>query len=207
MNLNDIRFVIARLSNGVIEAPEEYNVRLNFAHRQNFSLQWKQILENPVDQRDYSPIRYFKKVLGGQTPPLYVSGGYADLPKDYFGLESATTLYNGEEKTVEFLEDRLFDDRKKNAIEKIDPEYPIGNIQSNFIRFAPKTIQFVNFSYIVSPKDVLFAYKTDRGFIEYDPDKSVELPWDDDQITNIIMLILSDMGISKTREQVEKAKK
>jgi len=207
MNLNDTRFVIARLADGVVESPEEFNVRLNFGHRQNFSNQWEKILATPEDQRDYSPLRYFKKVLGGVTPPLYVSGGYADLPKDYFGKESATVFYGGEEKTVEFLEDKRFDERKKDAIEGVDPEYPLGNIQSNFIRFLPKSIQFVDFSYITAPKGVKFAYKSDRGFIEYDPVNSIELPWDEEQVTNIIMLILSDMGINKTREQVKKAQK
>ena len=137
---------------------------------------------------------------------LYVTNGLATLPSDYFGKESATVFYGGEEKSVEFLEDQEFDDRKRNYIEIPTPKFPIGNIQSNFIRFMPKSLQYVNFTYIKSPGTVHFGYTTARNFIEYDPTTSIELPWDDEQITNIIVMVLQDLGLQVTPQQVKNAK-
>jgi len=201
MNLNEVRYTIAKLTDKV-ESPEELDVRLNFGHRKNFAIQW--------EAKNYDALRQFKVLMGGQNQPMYVTQGnqfgYSLLPDDYFGKSSATVFYQGEEKDVEFLEDAEFDNRKRNYIEIPTVEYPIANVQSNFIRFLPKGLQYVNFSYIRSPEWVHFGYKTDRGFIEYDPVTSVELPWDDEQTVNIIVLILQDMGIQATPEQVKKAK-
>ena len=206
MNLNEVRYIIAKFTDK-LDAPEEFDVRLNFGQAKNFSVQWEKIMATPPELRDFSAIRPFKVIMGGQYPPLVLNKGnqysYAELPTDYFGKESGTVFYGGEEKPVEFLEDAEFDLRKRNYIEIPTAEYPIGNIQSNFIRFLPKTLQTVNFSYIHTPKSVHFAYKTDRGFIEYDPDNSSELLWDDEQVVNIIMYVLQDLGIEATPEQIK----
>ena len=201
MDLNFIRYWIARLTDKV-DAPEEFDARINFSQSQNFAEQWK--------GKNFMALRPFKTVLGGQTPPLMLTQGnqnaYATLPSDYFGLESGTVFYAGEEKDIEFLEDNEFDNRKRNYIEIPTAEYPIGNIQSNFIRFLPKTLQTVNFSYIHRPLPVHFAYTTKRGFIEFDPVNSSAWLWDEEQTVNIIMIVLQEMGIGATKEQV-KAKK
>ena len=198
MNLNDVRYTIAKFTDK-LDAPEEFDVRVNFGHLKNFQVQW--------GLKNFIALRPFKTILGGQTPPLMLTQGnqyaYGTLPDDYFGLESATVFFSGQEKDVEFLEDADFDNRKKNTIEIPDAENPIGNVQSNFIRFLPKGLQTVNLSYIHTPGKVHFAYKTDRGFIEYDPDNSVELLWDDEQIVNVIMYVLQDLGIEATPEQIK----
>jgi hypothetical protein len=197
MNLNDVRYILAKFTDKA-DAPEELDARLTFGSNKNFAIQW--------EAKNWDALRLHKVVMGGNTPPLYVTGGYAPLPTDYFGQESATVFYGTEEKSVEFLQDQEFDDRKRDYIEIPTVEFPIGNIQSNYIRFLPKSLQYVNFSYIKEPGTVHFAYTTTRGFIEYDPANSVELLWDDEQIANIIILVLQDMGIQATPEQVKKAK-
>ncbi len=201
MNLNDVRYVIAKFTDK-LDAPEEFDVRIDFGHKKNFAIQW--------EAKNFDALRQFKVLMGGETPPMMVAEGnqygYGYLPADYFGKSSGTVFYGGEEKLVEFLEDADFDDRKKNYIEIPTVEFPIGNVQSNFIRFLPKNIQHVNFSYIHSPQTIHFGYTTTRGFIEYDPATSVELPWDDEQIVNIIMMVLQDLGLQVTPQQVKEAK-
>ena len=206
MNHNDVRYILAKFTDK-FDAPEEYDSRLTFAHQKNFAIQWERIQSTPEEQRDFSALRLLKVIMGdGMTPPLYVTNGLATLPSDYFGKESATVFYGGEEKSVEFLEDQEFDDRKRNYIEIPTPEFPIGNIQSNFIRFMPKSLQYVNFTYIKSPGTVHFGYTNQRRFIEYDPTTSIELPWDDEQIINIIVMVLQDLGLQVTPQQVKAAK-
>jgi hypothetical protein len=197
VNLNEVRYIISRFTDRA-DAPEEFDARINFGHNKNFSIQW--------EAKNWDALRPFKVVRGGDTPPLYVTNGYSTLPSDYFGRASATVFYQGEEKPVEFLEDLDFDDRKSNPIEYPSIEYPIGNIQSARIRFLPKSLQYVNFSYIRSPEWVHFGYTNLRGFVEYDPVTSVELPWDDENTVAIILMVLSDMGIQATPDQVKKAR-
>lgn len=209
MDLNEVRYIIAKFTDK-LDAPEEFDVRLNFGQAKNFAVEWGKIMATPPELRDFSAVRPFKTILGGQNPPMVLNQGnqyaYAELPTDYFGKESGTVFYGGQEMPIDFLEDAEFDYRKRNYIEVPTAEYPIGNIQSNFIRFLPKTLQTVNFSYIHTPLPIHFAYTTNRGFIEYDPSNSSELLWDDENIYKIISYVLQDMGLQVTPEQV-KAKK
>jgi hypothetical protein len=200
--INDVRYTIARFTDK-LDAPEEFDVRVNFAHRKNFAMQW--------DAKNFDALRLFKKASGWDTPPLYVTAGakegYADLPADYFAKDSATVFYGQDERDIEFLDSGEFDNRKRNYIEIPTPEYPIACEQGIRLRVLPKNIQYINLSYFSKPELVHFGYTTSRGFVEYDPATSVELPWDDEQIINIIMMVLQDLGLEVTPEQVKKAKK
>ena len=202
MKLDVVRYIISKFTDKA-ETPEELDARLNFAHGQLFAMRWKEL--------DMDSLRPFKKTMGGETPPMMITTGnqfgYGLLPTDYFMWESASIMYGGEEKDVEFVEDDEWDNRKRNYIETPTFEFPITNMQSDRLRCLPRGIQYLNFSYIRKPEVIRFGYTKAKGFIEYDPATSVELPWDDANAIQIIIMVLQDMGVSATKEQVEKARK
>ena len=198
MNYNDVRQILARFTK-LAEAPEELDARINLGQNQRFS--------QCYEAKDFESLRPFKVIRGEGTPPLYALGGITTLPLDYFAVESAYIIKDGTSRQIEFVEDALWDNRKQNYIEVPNWDFPLGNLQANKLRVLPKTIQYIIMSYFTSPPAVKFGYTKDHGYIEYDPLSSVELLWNSENITEIIILVLRGLGISATPEQVKQAQK
>lgn len=198
MNHELRRNIIHRFTD-VVESPEEYDARINKAHRLLYA---KRFLEGDTDA-----LIPFITVKGYDTPALVVTNGFANLPSDYHRVIDATVVVGGQEKMVEFVEDKEFADRKSNPIELPTNDYPLGNIQGSRARFLPKTIHHVNFTYYRKPETLKFGYTRANGYIQYNPATSVESPWD--EVNDIVMLqmVLADMGKDVPIEQIEKAAK
>jgi hypothetical protein len=194
MDYNDVRIRLARFLKR--EAPEDMDARVN--------LQQGRLFSRLYEAQMFEGLRPFKKVLGDGTPPLYVVNGSAKLPDDYFAKESGYIITDGGNYPLEFLEDNEFDDRRHNYIEIPDLEHPIGNLQPSTLRVLPQTVQYVLFSYFIAPPKVKYGYKRDRGFVEYDSTAAVQLLWNDEYITEIIIMVLETYGIQVTAEQVNK---
>lgn len=198
MNHDLIRQIVGRFTD-IAEVPEAYDTRLNAAHRKYYAIK--------MAEGDDDALRPFKVDKGHDySSPLQVTNGTAYLPSDYFKVIDATVFVGGNEKQVEFLDDREFSSRKKDHIEIPTVEYPIGNIQSDRARFLPKAIRQVHFLYYRKPEVLKFGYSRVSGYIKYDPDTSVELPWDDVHAMAVIQIMLADMGIKKTIEEIKDKK-
>jgi hypothetical protein len=192
MDINDVRLKLSRFLKG--EAPEEMDIRINLGQGQLFNKLY--------EAKNFEALRPFKKVAGDDTPPLFVVNGSAKLPDDYFAVESGFVIIDGEPFPVEFLEDNEFNLRRHDYIEIPNLQHPIGNLHPHTLKVLPKTVQYVVFNYFTAPPRAKFGYKRTRGFIEYDPTASTQLLWNDESITDLILLVLAMYGIQATAEQV-----
>jgi len=196
MNCNDVRQILARFTK-LDENPEELDARINLAQNQRFA--------QCYEAKDFESLRPFKANAGEDGVPLYVINGRATLPNDYFAYESATIIKDGVSRQVEFVEDAEWDNRKQNYIEIPNWDYPLGNMHFSYMRVLPKTIQYVLLNYFFAPPDVKFGYTKAHGYVEYDPMTSVDLLWNAENVTAIILLVLQGLGIKATSEQVKQA--
>jgi len=175
----------------------EFETGLHFAQMKYFM--------SALDKGD--DLYQFKVMKGETSPPLYVVNGRADIPADFFrsvDKESSMTVpIGGKKYPVRGCNDGMWDYLVNSPIEFPTIEYPICNFQETFVRFEPKTIQYVNWTYYASPAEPVFGVKYNRGFTEYDPTTSTELNWSEDQIVYIIQIMLQDLGVMATVEQIK----
>ena len=196
MTINLVRQILARFTQ-LDENPEELDARINLAQNQRFA--------QCYEQKDFESLRPFKANAGEDNVPLYVINGRATLPGDYFAYESATIIKDGVSRQLEFVEDAEFDNRKQNYIEIPNWDYPLGNLHYSYMRVLPKDIQYILLNYFIAPPDVKFGYTKAHGYVEYDPLTSVDLMWNAENVTAIILLVLQGLGIKATAEQVKQA--
>ena len=155
-------------------------------------------------EKDYQALRKFKKVMGDGTPPLYVTDGMATIPSDFFAIESAYYRIGIEPIPINFLEDADYDRLIAHKIEYPTPEYPIGNIQPDYIRILPKAVKFVVFSYLTKPTPITYAVTETRGFIEFDgTGASSTVKWDEANAVLLIQNILQSLGIITNQTEIK----
>jgi len=155
-------------------------------------------------EKDLQALRQFKAVMGDGTPPLYVINGTATIPTDFFSFESAYYRNGTELIPINFLEDADYDRLITHKIEYPTDGYPIGNIQSNYIRILPKTIKFVVFSYFTKPTPITYKVTETRGFIEFDnTDNTGTVKWDEANVVLLIQYILQSLGIIINQQEIK----
>lgn len=142
----------------------------------------------------------FKVWMGGTNGKLTIDAdGIAILPTDHFyPLSIIYPVTEGSQvvhKNVEVLTDSEWADTLSSKIIIPSRSYPVANFQSGIIRFMPKNLQFVDFTYLRKPKNPVYATTIVSGSNVYDPVHSQELEWDEVNQIDIIHLILSDMGV------------
>jgi hypothetical protein len=137
---------------------------------------------------------------GGLLPLLHFTNGRAPIPIDYEGNPQMLTPWG---TLVNIVDDAQYQDLIGHQIEYPDRDHVIVNFKSNFIRCEPKDIRYLNFTYVAKPTPVVFGYKTDRGFVEYDSASSTELLWNDQNIIQIIILVLQSFGVVASQQEVQ----
>lgn len=118
---------------------------------------------------DDSPMWKFIKHMGSDStsmPLIVASTGLATIPSDYLHWMDMTFIYDGKERQVEILSGFDFDERKSNSIEVPTRKYPIATFGGATIRFLPKNIQFVNFTYFRAPATPFYDYCQDYDTLE-----------------------------------------
>ena len=200
MKLNKVIQILGEYTD-LSKQKENIDSLANMAQRQYFL--------SIVEDND-AKIDPFRIDMGGDsdTMPMVVSvNGTALIPADFYKYESSTFLYvkDGVRDIVQIqrLEKEEFDHRKGHPIEMPTLKYPICSFSDKYIRFLPKNIQYVNFSYIQYPPDIHYATKLLRGWDEYDPANSIEFKWKDPDVINIIQIILNELGIKITPNQIK----
>jgi hypothetical protein len=154
-------------------------------------------------ERNDMSLRKFKKVMGvNDTMPLIVTAGIAPIPSDYFARQTGWYYYNGERIRINFVEDYQFDALLTNKIEYPTQEFPIANIQSNYIRFNPITVNHVTFSYYTKPEVPVYAVTYTKGYAEFDAENSSEVLWTEGDIPALIQLILQSFNINATQTEI-----
>lgn len=145
---------------------------------------------------DFAP---FKVLMGKsqETLPLkFDDRGYADKPANFYYPGYMMYNYKGVLRRVDILSDLEWSNRLSDAVEIPTFRNPVANFQKNFIRILPTQIQFCEFEYLRLPKEPVFGYKKDHGWVEYDSSKSTELEWDELNLFDIITRFLVAYGVS-----------
>ena len=199
MKLSEIGYIVSQYT-PLLDQPEEFNTRMNWGQMQRYF--------QCVKEKDEKSLRPFKAIRGENgVPALHFANGQCDLPLDYQNHISMYYILDGEQVRVNILGDNNFENFKTSPIEYPTAEYPISNIQSNYIRLLPRNIHFAVFSYYKKPKQILYAIDNTLGYSKYDAVNSVEFEWDEENQVQIIMLVLQSLGIQATKEDIQSKKK
>ena len=147
-------------------------------------------------------LRQFVVKMGEGNVPLMVSGGQASLPDDYFRLLSATCQVGSEYYRIRPCDSFTFDYLRQSPIEYPTNEYPILRIIGDVVQFLPETLLYVNFIYYRVPTPPVWGYTMSEGVMQYDASSSTELDWDEDDQIGIIQVLLQDLGVIVSQEQI-----
>ena len=175
---------------------EQFTTLINFAQGQYFT-------QNIEDEDKTFPFVNHMGVDNGTMPMIVSSGGIANIPSDFVMHKVATFLINGKQEQIEDLEQWEFAHRISQHIEIPTRQYPILCHFGDKIKFLPKNLQYVNYTYLAKPPDAVYATKQENGLLVYDPANSVELLWREQDQIEIIRILLQELGIIVSAEQVK----
>lgn len=138
------------------------------------------------------------------TMPLTINTvGIASLPHDFAAHRAMTVMYGNEQRLVEVVDASEWRYRLHLAIETPTREYPIASYQGKAIKFAPKNIQAVNYTYLANPVPPVYATQLVGTNLRYDPANSVELMWLDNDQIEIVKMTIEALGTQVTTDQVK----
>lgn len=155
----------------------------------------------------------FKRNMGEITPPLAIDRhGHATMPDECYLPSHLSYKYvrNGVIVGIYdiiLLSDREYQDRIGSNLMKPSFTYPIANIQSNMIRFAPINLKRANFDYIKFPTYPKYSVTHARGFQEWDESTSSVWEFGDISTIQIIQRLLAELSISTSIEQLQQIQK
>jgi len=171
--------------------------------------------EQFASELHYAQLRYFNIVLGMDKncqqfvvkmgegdPPLMVSGGWATLPSDFFRFISATIQTGSDYVRVRPCDVEQFDYLRQSPIEYPTSDYPILRIIDDRVQFLPADVLYVNFIYYRVPYAPVWGYTISGGVMVYDSTTSTELDWDEDDQIGIIQVLLQDLGVIVSQDQI-----
>jgi len=108
-------------------------------------------------------------------------------------------------KNIDVIDDDKYNERCDNSIKFPSLDFPIANFLSDSIRFMPKNIGQVEFSYLRYPNRPLWAYTSSTGVEIYDSTNSVDFDWNEILFTDIAKLILGYLSINLRDAELKEA--
>lgn len=195
MTLQQIGWLVGEFT-GTDKYAEELVTLLNFAQEQYFAA-------NIDNEAVVYPFIKHKGVDNGTMPLVVSSTGIASLPSDFARHKDITFIYDGVQQPVEVLTAAEFDDRKSSSIEIPTRQYPIASYYGAYIKFLPRNLQFVNYTYLSKPADTVYATKQENGMEVYDAANSTELAWAEADQVEIVRILLQEVGVAVTAEQIK----
>jgi hypothetical protein len=224
MTLEELRLIattlIADKNPAINLPPEQWDILLHFSQLKHYKRkvglpeEYQPGQPRPsqvyaITQRIDDDLAPFSVHMGrdGELPLVIPATGEALLPADFFyptGLLYKLSNPDGtvDDKEVVLLTDKEWNDSVSSQIIMPTKSYPIGNIKNGYIRFLPKNLHFVDFTYLRKPVVPVYAYTIIDGFIEYNPTNSIELEWDELNQIDILYILLSDLGIVTAKADI-----
>ena len=219
-NIRNILHIFIQRKNPDFElSMEGYNHLLQLANLKQFKIktglpeEYQPGMPLPRQVIDFTTklsedIRQFKVSMGeGDIAPLMVNNtGFAEIPSDIYYPSSMSYKYvtnSGMKiKIVNIENDLNWNKKLASSIMFPTLKNPIANFQSNYIRFNPVNVQYINFVYVRYPLSPVFAYEDSLGYNKYDPDSSTELEWSEMNKVDIISIMLGMIGINVERGDI-----
>lgn len=217
INVNDIKVFIDFMANkdqsGTSYSIEQLNNLFQSANIDLFRLRYglpeQYVPGMPLPAQAYEVTQKMKDDLRAckvvSILPLN-SDGEMILPADYVHKTDITfkkivnaccgnppkVSYNG----VEIMDDDKWSERVSSVIKTPSQDFPVCNYLTDRIRFEPKDLGSVEFSYLRVPSQPVWGF-TFAGTIEvYDPASSTNFDWNDILFTDIAKIVLGYIGIN-----------
>lgn len=209
MTVEDIRnwvnFELNKHQSGNTLDKDEYNLCLSWANQQYFKKKYGLPEEYrpgqplpaqafQVTQKIIDDMRPFLLSKGGKNLPKLVidKDGFANYPKDYIHLSSIR--YGN--YPIQNVSNDVLGDKLSSAIVAPTKKYPICCFYSDYIKFYPEDLGFVDFDYIRMPITPIWGADIINDEYVYNPQKSVQLEWPEQTHTDIANLILGYASIN-----------
>ena len=227
INVNELKIFIDFIANkdqsGNSYSIDQLNVLFQSANIDLFKLRYglpedyqpgfplpRQFYEATQKMRD--DLRVCKEVITLNVD----SDGFMSLPSDYVHKTAIQYLkaINPEDcdgppdvkrRPVESLDDDKWTERSSSTIKGPSFDFPIANFLKDGIRFLPKNIGTVEFSYLRIPKRPNWAFTIVDDVEVYDSNSSVDFEWNEILFTDISKIILGYMGINLRDEELKRS--
>lgn len=217
INVNEVKefvdFMLNKDQSGNSYTPDQFNMLL----RRATDAQFKKEYGLPEDYKPGYPLpniawELTQKIMDDlrtlkEKVNLPVnSDGEMNLPLDY--IHVSRIRYNKATnnadctgvtltpRAVEVVPDLQWDVRVSASIKKPSYDFPIANINSNYIQFEPKDLSTIELVYLRYPKVPIWAYNVVGDVAIYDPINSVNIELPEIQTNNIAEILLSYIGIN-----------
>lgn len=161
-------------------------------HYQGAQPSQKSMLE--VDQMVTERLRRFKV----DSTPLTFTAGLASLPGDYY-YPTALAVSN---RPVDVMTDAQWFYRISSTLKAPTVYHPVVRFLASTIQIHPTTVGSVDWTYLKLPTTPAFALMDANGIKVYDSGNSTELDWDELSKMDIISMILKQIGMAITPQQV-----
>lgn len=152
----------------------------------------------------FDSLSRFSVTMGDESDPLKFISGRGDIPSDFAVPRKAYYRDGSEYIPINIVDDGQYERLLVHKIEYPTVEYPIMNIQSDYIRIMPKTIKFVVLTYLKQPSVITYNITQTYGFAEFTSSGSSTVNWDDpaDHIL-LIQNILKSLGIIVNQSEIQ----
>lgn len=226
INVNDVKifidFVANKEQSGTSYSIDQLNNLFYAASVDLFKLRYglpeEYVPGMPVPKMGYEVTQKMKDDLKSCKEVVYLpvdNDGIMILPSNYVHKTAITfeKITNGccgeapivSRKAVDILDDDKWDERCDNSIKFPSFDFPIANFLNNSIRFMPKNLKQVQFSYLRFPNRPLWAYTSPNGVEVYDPNNSVNFEWSEILFTDIAKIILGYLSINLRDAELKQA--
>ena len=108
-------------------------------------------------------------------------------------------------KTVDTIDDDKWDERVDNSIKTPSLDFPVCNFLSDRIRYEPKTLKEIEFSYLREPNKPIWGYTIQNGIETYDASLSTQFDWSGILFTDIAKIIISYLSINLRDDELHSA--
>lgn len=216
INVNELKIFIDFIANkeqsGTAYSINQLNVAFQSANIDLFKMRYGLPEEYtpgmPLPRMSYEVTQKIKDDLRACKEVVNISVdnfGNMLLPSDYVHktaieykkvTNNDTKIPDVKYRPVEILDDDKWSERKSNTIKKPSLDFPICNFLKDSIRFEPKNLGVVEFSYLRIPNKPIWAYTVVNGIETYDAQNSIDFDWNEILFTDIAKLILNYLSIN-----------
>lgn len=226
INVNDVKIFIDFIANkeqsGTAYTINQLNNAFQAGNIDLFKLRYglpeEYIPGSPVPVQGYEVTQKMKDDLRSckviVTLPVSTAGEMI-LPSDYVHKTAITYLKvtnrccgeapTVKRKQVDIIDDDKWDDRIDNSIKFPSLDFPVCNFLRDRIRFEPKTLREVEFSYLQVPPKPIWGYTTTSGMEAYDPSTSTDFGWNEILFTDIAKIVLGYLSINLRDDELHAA--
>lgn len=216
-NINDtyilMQSIINKNQQGYL-SPDDFNYFINEASKSLFNEYRGKIAQylngRPTPKAGYGRTQLITETLSYffETAALTLASGIATIPDDHIETIDVSSTYNSGRVLIRRVEHDRFYNYTNSVIDTPTTEFPIYMENNQEFQFSPTSLTGVQINYLKAPVTANWGYTISlAGRPTYAPTggvngNSVNLEWDETEISNVVMRAISLMGISVKDQQM-----